>query len=118
MRCKIVLHKVRVRTAAGSTPSGDKEAGAATQENDKELPSRGLHLCALPSSAHIGYSKDATFITGDKYADWSLGATYTWRNATFGVSYVDTDQKKGFLVTPGGRDIAKAGVVGSVTYAF
>ncbi len=69
-------------------------------------------------TAHIGYSKDETFITGDKYADWSLGVTYTWRNATFGVSYVDTDQAKNFLVTPGGRDIADAGIVGSVTYAF
>lgn len=77
------------------------------------IPDTGFGL-----SAHIGYSKDATFITGDKYADWSLGATYTWRNATFGIQYVDTDQKKGFLVTPGGRDVAKAGVVGSVTYAF
>lgn len=69
-------------------------------------------------SAHLGYSKDSSFLTGDKYTDWSLGATYTWRAATFGISYVDTDQPKGFLVTPGGRDIAKAGVVGSVTYAF
>ena len=69
-------------------------------------------------TAHLGYSKDESFLTGDKYLDWSLGATYTWRNATFGVSYVDTDHDKGFLTTPGGRDIAKAGVVGSVTYAF
>ena len=77
------------------------------------IPDTGFGL-----SAHLGYSKDETFITGDKYLDWSLGATYTWRAATFGISYVDTDHDKGFLVTPGGRDIAKAGVVGSVTYAF
>ena len=70
-------------------------------------------------SAHLGYSKDTTFITGDKYLDWSLGATYTWKAATFGVSYVDTDHKKGFLTSPtSGKDIAKAGVVISATYAF
>jgi len=70
-------------------------------------------------SAHLGYSKDTTFITGDKYLDWSLGATYTWKAATFGVAYVDTDHAKGFLTNPdSGRDIAKAGVVISATYAF
>ncbi|KKC26285.1 TorF family putative porin [Sphingomonas sp. SRS2] len=70
-------------------------------------------------SAHVGYSPDTTFITGDKYLDWSLGATYTWKAATFGVSYVDTDHSKGFLTDPSsGKDIAKAGVVISATYAF
>lgn len=70
-------------------------------------------------SAHLGYSPDTTFITGDKYLDWSLGMTYTWKAATFGVSYVDTDHAKGFLTNPAsGKDIAKAGVVISATYAF
>lgn len=70
-------------------------------------------------SAHLGYSPDTTFITGDKYLDWNVGATYTWKAATFGISYVDTDQKKGFLTNPAsGKDIAKAGVVLSATYAF
>ncbi|ABQ70123.1 TorF family putative porin [Rhizorhabdus wittichii] len=70
-------------------------------------------------AAHLGYSPDTTLITGDKYLDWNLGVTYTWKAATFGVSYVDTDHKKGFLTSPtSGRDIAKAGVVVSATYAF
>ena len=77
------------------------------------IPDTGFSL-----SAHIGYSKDTTFITGDKYTDWSVGAAYAWRNVTFGVQYIGTDQAKNFLVTPGGRDIAKDGVVGTVTYAF
>jgi uncharacterized protein (TIGR02001 family) len=70
-------------------------------------------------SGHLGYSSEASFITGDKYLDWNLGATYTWKAATFGISYVDTDHKKGFLVNPAsGKDVAKAGVVLSATYAF
>ena len=70
-------------------------------------------------SAHLGYSPDTTFITGDKYLDWNVGATYTWKAATFGISYVDTDHNKGFLTNPAsGKDIAKAGVVVSATYAF
>ncbi|MCZ4342616.1 TorF family putative porin [Sphingomonadaceae bacterium G21617-S1] len=70
-------------------------------------------------SAHLGYSPDTTYLTGDKYLDWNVGATYTWKAATFGISYVDTDHKKGFLTNPAsGKDIAKAGVVLSATYAF
>ncbi|HEX7741781.1 MAG TPA: TorF family putative porin, partial [Sphingobium sp.] len=51
---------------------------------------------------------------GDEYTDWSLGATYTWKHLTFGVSYVDTDTN--FIV--GTRDEAKAGGVGSITASF
>ncbi|KRB82814.1 hypothetical protein ASE00_12375 [Sphingomonas sp. Root710] len=71
-------------------------------------------------SAHLGYSKDQSFLTGGKkYLDWNLGATYTWGAATFGVSYVDTDFPKGYIVNPAsGKDMAKAGVVLSATYAF
>lgn len=69
-------------------------------------------------SAHIGHSFDKSFITGGEYTDWSLGATYTWRAATFGISYVDTDMPYGQFINGFGRDMGKAGVVGSVTYAF
>lgn len=71
-------------------------------------------------TGHLGYSKDESFLTGGKsYLDWNLGATYTWKAATFGVSYVDTDFPKGFVTNPSsGKDMAKAGVVISVAYAF
>ena len=71
-------------------------------------------------SAHVGYSKDSSFLTGgDKYLDWNVGATYTWKAATFGVAYVDTDAKSTQFVNPAsGKDMAKAGVVISATYAF
>lgn len=69
--------------------------------------------------AHVGHSKDSSFITGGSYTDWNLGATYTWRAATFGVSYVDTDMKYGQFVDPStGKNEGKAGVVLSATYAF
>jgi len=71
-------------------------------------------------SGHLGYSKDESFLTGGKkYLDWNVGATYSWRAATFGMSYVDTDVPKGFIVNPAsGKDMAKAAVVISATYAF
>ncbi|MES2497291.1 MAG: TorF family putative porin [Pseudomonadota bacterium] len=71
-------------------------------------------------AGHLGYSKDQSFLTGGKsYLDWNLGATYTWKAATFGVAYVDTDFPKGFVSNPAsGKDMAKAGVVISATYAF
>ena len=79
------------------------------------IPDTGFGL-----TSHIGYSKGRSLLTfGLKdYIDWNLGATYTWKNATFGISYVDTDAKKGEFVGNAGKNIAKAGVVGSVTYAF
>ncbi len=70
----------------------------------------------LGVSAHLGHSFGPSYLTiGDEYADWSVGATYTWSHLTFGVSYVDTDKS---LYSPSGRNISKAGVVGSITASF
>ena len=67
-------------------------------------------------SAHLGHSFGPSYLTiGDEYTDWSLGATYTWSHLTFGVSYVDTNKS---LFSPSGRNISKAGVVGSITASF
>jgi len=72
-------------------------------------------------AAHIGYSAGRSFLTANlkNYWDGNIGVTYTWKNATFGVSYVDTDAPKGAFANPAsGKDMAKSGVVASVTYAF
>ena len=70
----------------------------------------------LGVSAHLGHSFGPSYLTiGDEYTDWSVGATYTWSHLTFGVSYVDTDKS---LYSPSGRNISKAGVVGSITASF
>ena len=71
-------------------------------------------------TAHIGHTWGPSWLaigTGPKaeYTDWSLGATYTWKALTFGVSYVDTDAH---YFTPPGTDAAKAGVVGSIGVSF
>jgi uncharacterized protein (TIGR02001 family) len=81
---------------------------------------------AIPStpvsvSAHLGHNfMDDSFLSGGKkYTDWSIGASYAWKNLTFGVSYVDTNFAKNFFVSPlSGKDEAKAGVVGTVSVAF
>lgn len=71
----------------------------------------------LSVSAHVGHSFGPSFLTiGDEYTDWSVGATYTWKNLSFGVSYVDTDKDLASPIT--GSNISKAGVVGSVGVAF
>ena len=68
-------------------------------------------------SAHIGHSFGPSYLTiGDEYTDWSLGASYTWNHITFGVSYVDTDKSLFSPIT--GRNISKAGVVGSIGVSF
>ena len=78
--------------------------------------SAGVPDTPLSLSAHVGHSFGPSYLTiGDEYTDWSLGASYSWNNFTFGVSYVDTD---GTFITPSGRNASKAGVVASVGVAF
>lgn len=67
-------------------------------------------------SAHLGHSFGPSYLTiGKEYTDWSLGVTYTWNHLTFGASYVDTDKS---LFSPTGKNISKAGFVGSLTASF
>lgn len=77
-------------------------------------------------TAHVGESFGRSFLTGGlkNYTDWSLNASYTWNQLSFGVTYVDTDIKKsdspdapGFF-TNGNRFLAKGGVYGTVSVAF
>ncbi len=77
--------------------------------------SAGIPQTPISLNAHVGHSFERSYLTfGQKYTDWSVGATYTWRNLSLGVSYVDTD--KDILV--GTRNISKAGVVGSLSVSF
>ncbi|QIK78328.1 hypothetical protein G7077_04845 [Sphingomonas piscis] len=71
----------------------------------------------LTLSAHLGHSFGPSYLTiGKGYTDWNVGAAYTWKALTFGVSYVDTNKS---LYSPiSGRNISKGGVVASVGVAF
>ena len=70
-------------------------------------------------SAAFGRTLTKSFLSGgQRYSDWSLGASYTTGAMTFGVTYVDTSYAKNALVGRDGRDIAKAGLFGSVGVAF
>ncbi|RVT92399.1 TorF family putative porin [Sphingomonas crocodyli] len=114
-------------TVKGGFAYDPKQKGLASGVNAKNdnlylygeasytIPDTGFGL-----TSHIGYSKGRSFLTANlkDYIDWNLGATYTWKNATFGIAYVDTDAKKGEFVGNAGKNVGKAGVVGSVTYAF
>jgi uncharacterized protein (TIGR02001 family) len=67
-------------------------------------------------SGHIGHTFGPSWLSiGDEYTDWSLGASYTYKALTFGVSYVDTD---GDFITPSGKNASKGAVLGSITAAF
>lgn len=81
------------------------------------IPDTGVSL-----TAHLGHNfmDDSLLSLGKKYTDWSLGASYAWKNLTFGISYVDTNFAKGALspLSFTGKDIAKAGVVGSIGVSF
>lgn len=75
------------------------------------IPDTGVGL-----SAGIGRTFTRSFLSGGvKYTDWSVGATYTTGPVTFGVTYVDTDKN---ITSPSGKNIYKAGIVGSIGVAF
>jgi len=68
-------------------------------------------------TAHLGHTFGPSWLSGptSEYTDWALGAAYTWKNLTVGVSYVDTDTK---FITPTGKDAAKGGILGSIGVSF
>lgn len=79
--------------------------------------SSGIPNTGLSVSGHIGHSYGPSFLTiGKGYTDWNVGATYTVKNLTFGISYVDTN--KALLGPISGKNISKGGVVGSIGVAF
>ncbi|MEA3389728.1 TorF family putative porin [Sphingobium naphthae] len=89
----------------------------------------------LTAKSHIGHSdgnsglgSNATSVapTG-RYWDWSLGADATWRNLTFGVSYVGTDitRREAAYLQPsfskgqdGSGSIANGTIVVALTASF
>lgn len=71
---------------------------------------------AISLTGHLGHSWGPSYLTiGDEYTDWSIGASAERGGLTFGISYVDTDKS---LFSPSGRNISKAGIVGSVGVSF
>lgn len=96
--------------------------GAGREDN---LYLYGELSAAIPNtpfavSGHLGYTKGRSLLTfGQKdYIDWNLTGSYTWKNITVGVTYVDTDIKKNSPYFAGFYDQVDASVLGSVTYAF
>jgi uncharacterized protein (TIGR02001 family) len=82
--------------------------------------SAGVPTTPFSVTAHLGHSFGPSYLTiGKGYTDWGVGASYTWKSLTFGVNYVDTN-KNSYITNGAGhvRNIAKAGVVGSIGVAF
>ncbi|MBB5684734.1 TorF family putative porin [Sphingobium boeckii] len=76
----------------------------------------GVPNTPVSVSAHLGHSFGPSFLTiGKEYTDWSVGATYAFKNLSFGVAYVDTNKAS---YSYSGKNIAKAGVVGSIGVSF
>ncbi|NBR30994.1 MAG: hypothetical protein EBS87_08425 [Sphingomonadaceae bacterium] len=70
-------------------------------------------------SAAVGRTFTKSFLSGgDTYTDWSLGASYTQGAMTFGLTYVDTSYGKKAIVSPSGKDVAKAGLFATLGVAF
>ena len=125
-----VSHTFGPVTAKASVAYAPKQKGLAwNNSKDDNLYLAADLSGALPGTpvtltAHVGHSFEESWITGgQKYTDWSLGASYTTGPLTIGVSYVDTNKElfttsDPFFLGVHVKDIMKAGVVGSVGVAF
>jgi len=103
--------KVGANYAWSQSALGDNSAIYFHAEPSIAIPGTPLGL-----NAHLGYAKSDAFPGGadGKVWDYSIGATATYKMLTFGVSYVDTDERSVFA-EPAGSDGA---VVFSLTAAF
>jgi uncharacterized protein (TIGR02001 family) len=78
--------------------------------------SGGIPNTPISLSAHIGHNFGPSYLSiGREYTDYSIGASYTRKNLTFGVQYVDTDDN---FITPSGRNASKGGLVFSLGATF
>ena len=100
-------------------PSQD---GLANNANRYLFGDLALAIPNTPTAltGHLGNSHGRTPLTpsGD-YLDWSLGATATWGDFTFGVSYIDTSLNAEEAASGGAtRDIVDPTILVSLTASF
>jgi uncharacterized protein (TIGR02001 family) len=110
---KVLAAYAPKQSALAYLPTGEREdnfylAGDLTAT----IPDTGFGV-----SAHLGRSFSRSYLTsGQKYTDWSVGASYTWKAMTLAVQYVDTDNIA--FISPSGRNVVKGGIVGTLGVAF
>lgn len=81
-------------------------------------PSIAIPNTPLGLNAHFGYAESDAFPGGfgdGKVLDYSVGGTLAWKNLTFGVSYVDTDEAS---VRPAGDGAEVIGADGAVVFSL
>ena len=70
----------------------------------------------LGLTAHVGHTWGPSWLSlGNEYTDYGAGATLTYKQLVFGVSYVDTD---GVFTLANGKNAARSGVVVSLGVSF
>jgi uncharacterized protein (TIGR02001 family) len=70
----------------------------------------------LGLTAHVGHTWGPSWLAlGKEYTDYGFGATLTYKQLVFGVSYVDTD---GEFTLANGKNAARSGVVVSLGVSF
>lgn len=95
---------------------GGKEGGAyGYAELSAAVPRTGLTV-----TGHLGHSVVKNYITFDqRYTDWSLTATYTVKQVSVGVAYIDTNRNlPSYPGAANNKNISKGGIVGSLGFAF
>lgn len=119
-----VSHAFGPATGKLSVAYAPKQAALSFGEGKEDnLYVAGDLSAAIPNTpvsltAHLGSSFGRSYLTAGlkNIMDWSVGASYAYKNLSFGVSYVDTDEN--LYYSTSGKNESKAGVVGSVSVSF
>ena len=99
--------------------------GLEAGERRSGLYTYGELAVAVPTTpitlnGHVGHAYRATYGTfGERYTDWSLGATYVFKHLSGTVSYIDTNKNiESYPVERRNRNVSGAGCVASIALAF
>ena len=118
-----VSHVIGPVTGKATIAYAPKQKGLSMNKSkDDNLYLAGDLSYAIPKTpisltGHIGHSFEESWITGgEKYTDWSIGASVTKGPITAGLSYVDTDISPAFFGSS--HNITKGGVVASLGVSF
>ncbi len=82
--------------------------------------SAGIPNTPVSLSGHLGRSFSKSFLSaGQKYTDWSVGASVTHKAISVGITYVDTNVAVfSYPGLPANRNITKGGVFGTLGVSF
>ncbi|RYD54457.1 MAG: hypothetical protein EOP60_07560 [Sphingomonadales bacterium] len=92
------LGPASLKTGVAWAPSGQVSLGKDSGVYVYSDLAVGVPNTPIKLKAHLGYSESDSFLGGadGEVLDYSIGADFTWKALTLGVSYINTDAPRAF----------------------